>query len=91
MEERDGHIASSVFMDHLENTTAFVVKLAAQLDPYKGRGRNLIFISDRALWLRQQMERTCPQATLILNIYHAMEPIDQAGKTSFGTGQTASD
>ena len=36
------------------------------------------------------MEKACPQATLILDIYHAMEHISQAGKASFGTGQAAS-
>ena len=29
--------------------------------------------------------------TLILDIYHAMEPIGQGGKASLGTGQAASD
>ena len=90
VEERGGHIASSVFVGHLGNAAAFGVKLAAQLDPYKGRGRDLVFISDGALWLRQLMEKACPQATLILDIYHAMEHISQAGKASFGTGQAAS-
>ena len=41
VEERGGHIASSVFVGHLGNAAAFNVKLAAQLDPYKGRGRDL--------------------------------------------------
>ena len=35
------------------------------------------------------MEKACPQATLILDIYHAMQHIGQAGKASFGTGQAA--
>ena len=91
VEERGGHIASSVFVGHLGNAAAFGVKLAAQLDPYKDRGRDLVFISDGALWLRQLMEKACPQATLILDLYHAMEHIGQAGKASFGTGQAASD
>ena len=78
-------------MGHLGNATAFGVKLAAQLNPYRNRGRDLVFISDGTLWLRQLMEKTCPRATLILDIYHAMEPIGQAGKASFGTGQAASD
>ena len=91
VEERGGHIASSVFVGHLGNAAAFGIKLATQLDPYKDRGRDLVFISDGALWLRQLMEKACPQATLILDIYHAMEHISQAGKASFGTGQAASD
>ena len=91
VEERGGHIASSVFVGHLGNAAAFGVKLATQLDPYKGRGRDLVFISDGALWLRQLMEKTYPQATLILDFYHAMEHIGQAGKAGLGTGQAAAD
>ena len=91
VEERGGHIASSVFVGHLGNAAAFGIKLATQLVPYNGRGRDLVFISDGALWLRQLMEKTCPQATLILDLYHAMEHIGQAGKAGLGTGQTASD
>ena len=49
VEERGGHIASSVFVGHLGNAAAFGVKLATQLDPYKDRGRDLVFISDGAL------------------------------------------
>ncbi|TGE11338.1 ISLre2 family transposase [Hymenobacter elongatus] len=90
VEERGGHIASSVFVGHLGNAAAFGVKLAKQLDPYKDRGRDLVFISDGALWLRQLMEKTCPQATLILDIYHAMEHIGSAGKAFLGTGAAAS-
>ena len=88
VEERGGHITSSVFVGHLGNAAAFEVKLATQLAPYKGRGRDLVF-SDGALWLRQLMEKACPQATLILDLHHAMEHIGQAGKAGLGTGQAA--
>lgn len=91
VEERGGHISSSVFVGHLGNAAAFGGKLATQLDPYKGRGRDLVFISDGALWLRQLMEKAYPQATLILDLYHAMEHIGQAGKAGLGTGQAAAD
>ena len=90
VEERGGHIDSSVFVGHLGNATAFGGKLAKQLAPYKDRGRDLVFISDGAIWLRQLMEKICPQATLILDFYHAMEHIGSAGKAFFGTGPAAS-
>ena len=44
VEERGGHITSSVFVGHLGNAAAFGGKLATQLDPYKSRGRDLIFM-----------------------------------------------
>lgn len=90
VEERGGHIASSVFVGHLGTAATFGVKLAAQLAPYESRGRELVFISDGAIWLRQFMEKTCPKATLILDFYHAMEYIGRAGKAGFRTQKAAS-
>ncbi|AWM32342.1 hypothetical protein DDQ68_05765 [Hymenobacter nivis] len=49
VEERGGHIASSVFVGHLGNAAAFGVKLAVQLDSCKGRGRDLVFMRRGAL------------------------------------------
>ena len=37
------------------------------------------------------MEKACPQATLILDLYHAIEHIGQAGKAGLGTEQAAAD
>ena len=90
VEERGGHIAASVFVGHLGDAAAFGVKLAAQLAPYHGRGRDRVFVSDGAVWLRHFMKKTCPQATLILALYHALEHIGQAAKAGFGTAQAAS-
>ena len=36
------------------------------------------------------MEKVCPKATLILDMYHALEYIGQADQAAFGTGKTAS-
>lgn len=91
VDERGGHIESSVFVGHLGTAIEFKVKLEAQLDSYKGRGKDLVFISDGAVWLRQLMEKSYPQATLILDIYHALEHIGEVGKASFGADKAASD
>ncbi|WP_081867932.1 ISLre2 family transposase, partial [Hymenobacter sp. IS2118] len=90
VEERGGHIAASIFVGHLGTAAAFGDKFAAQLAPYKDQGRDLVFISDGAIWLRQFIEKTCPRATLILDFYHAMEHIGQAGKACWGSGKAAS-
>ena len=91
VEERGGHIERSVFVGHLGNSADFGVKLATQLDPYKSYGSDLVFISDGSVWLRQMMEKSYPQATLILDMYHVMEHIGQVGKAAFGAGKVASD
>lgn len=91
VEERGGHIESSVFVSHLGTSTDFAVKLDAQLDLHKALGKDLVFISDGSVWLRQMMEKSYPNATLILDMYHALEHIGEVGKAALGTGKGASD
>jgi hypothetical protein len=91
VEDRGGHIESSVFVAHLGNATEFSAKFEAQLAAYKEQGKDLIFISDGALWLRQMMEKSYPQATLILDLYHALSYIGQAGSEAYGTTQKGVD
>ena len=90
VEERGGRIESSVFVGHLGTAADFGVKLAAQLNAYKARGSDLVFVSDGAIWLGQMMTKSYPDATLILDIYHAMEHIGQVGKAALGVGKAAS-
>ena len=91
VEERGGRIESSVFVGHLGTASDFGVKLAAQLDPHKAHGRDLVFVSDGAVWLGQMMTKSYPEATQILDIFHAMEHISQAGRAFFGVGKAASE
>ncbi len=86
VEDRGGHIESSLFVTHLGSAPDFSRKLRIQLDEYKPLEQELVFISDGAIWLRQLMEQHYPQATLILDFYHAMSYIGQAAMAAFGTG-----
>jgi hypothetical protein len=90
VEERGGHIESSVFVGHLGTSTDFSLKLAGQLDPHKDLGDALVFISDGSVWLRQMMEKSYPQATLILDMYHALEHIGEVGKAALATDKAVS-
>ena len=63
VEDRGGHIESSLFTAHLGNATDFTAKFRPHLDGYKPLGADLVFISDGALWLRQLMTTHYPQAT----------------------------
>lgn len=87
VDERGGHIESSLFVGHVGTSADFSTKFEPQLEPHKALGANLVFISDGAVWLRQMMVKVCPKATLILDFYHAMEHIGEAGKAAFGTGK----
>ena len=91
VDERGGQIESSIFVGHLGTAADFKQKVATQLDPHKFLRENLVFISDGSVWLRQMMESSYPGATLILDVYHALEHIGEAGKAALGAGKSASD
>lgn len=91
VEERGGHIDSSLFVAHLGTAASFTTKFECQLGCHKALGEDLVFISDGSVWLRQMMKNSYPKATLILDMYHALSYVGQAGNAAFGTSKKASD
>lgn len=89
VEERGGHLESSLFTAHLGSAAAFTTKLRGHLDGYQILGPDLVFISDGAIWLRQMMQKHYPQATLILDLYHAMSYVGQIATAAFGSSSKA--
>lgn len=89
VEERGGHITESVFVGHLGTAADFRAKFEIQLASHKWLDNKLVFISDGSVWLRQLMENFCPKATLILDVYHALGHISEAGSGAFGSGNRA--
>ena len=53
------------------------------MDGYKPLGADLIFISDGAVWLRQLMTTHYPQATLVLDFWHAMSYVGRVGTAAY--------
>ena len=80
---RGGHIESSLFTAHLGTAIDFAPKFRAHLDGYKSLGADLIFISDGAVWLRHLMTTHYPQATLVLDFWHAMSYIGTVGTAAY--------
>ena len=91
VEERGGQIESSVFVGHLGTAAEFSIKFETQLAPYIALEEALVFISDGSPWLRLMMEKACPKATLILDMYHALSYIGQVSSAAFGLGKAGSD
>lgn len=89
VEDRGGTITESEFVAHLGSAIDFSAKVAPQLDAYKALGENVVGISDGAIWIRHMMEKSCPNATLILDIYHCLSHVSQAGVGAFGSGKRA--
>jgi hypothetical protein len=87
VEDRGGHITSSLYVAHLGPVEGFRGKVRPHLAAYEGLGANLVFLTDGALWLSELIQSHYPQATLILDFYHLMSYIAQAAKAAFGTTQ----
>lgn len=83
VEDRGGHIESSLYTAHLGGVVDFTAKFRPHVDTYKALGENLVFISDGAIWLRQLMTSYYPEATLILDFYHLMSYIGQVGVAAY--------
>lgn len=89
--DRGGHIESSLFTAHLGTAIEFTPKFRAHLNGYKCLGTDLIFISDGAVWLRQLMNTYYPQATLILDFWHAMSYIGAVGVAAYPNQKSRTD
>lgn len=83
VEGRGGHIGQSVYVAHLGPVAEFRPKFHAQVEAHKTLGTKLVFLSDGAAWLRQSMSESYPQATLILDFYHAMEHLGEVSQEAF--------
>jgi hypothetical protein len=91
VEDRGGRITESEFVAHLGNVTEFSGKVVPVLDRYKALEENVVGISDGAIWIRHLMEKACPKATLILDLYHCLSHVSEAGVAAFGSGHVAMD
>lgn len=91
VEDRGGYIESSLYVTHLGSSSDFTAKLKPHMDRYKRLGSNLVFISDGAIWLRQMMEEHYPDATLILDMYHAMSYVGEVANAAFAKRKKASE
>ena len=89
-EGRGGYIESSLYTTHLGTSDDFITKIKGHMDAYKSLGKNLVFISDGAVWLKQMIEQNYPQATMVLDFYHAMEYIGTIAVAAFGKGNKTS-
>ncbi len=68
-----GWVSNSQYMALLGNSTSFAQSMDRLLANYDQPARRLIFITDGAPWLRDWIEQGYPQATSILDYYHAAE------------------
>jgi hypothetical protein len=71
--ERGGTIKQSEYTAHLGNCHEFAKKMQLSTDKYAALGCLLVFITDGATWMKNWISQRYPNATQILDFYHAIE------------------
>jgi len=78
-----GWIRNSGYEAYLGSSKTFTRRFEQQLDSYSHLNEKLIFITDGALWIKNWIEDAYPQATQILDWYHACEHLCEFAKEYF--------
>ena len=66
-------LKSSLYASHLGSYAAFLEKFEPMVDVFDPLGNRLVFITDGATWIRNWTYDNYPNATHILDYYHACE------------------
>jgi hypothetical protein len=71
--DRGQSVIGSEYVAHLGDSEEFLGKFRSLADSYAHLGDRLVFLSDGAVWIKQAIDKHYPQATQILDFYHAVE------------------
>jgi hypothetical protein len=77
-------VTKSLYVAHLGEHGAFTRKMEAYIDQYK----NKICIADGAKWIWNWIENTYPEATQILDYYHAIEKLSPFAQAQWDCPET---
>jgi hypothetical protein len=77
-------IRDSEYAAHLGNHRDFKTKMARLIDKYEALAKRLVFISDGASWIANWIREEYPQATVILDAFHAEEYLSEFLQAYFG-------
>jgi hypothetical protein len=69
-------LSKSLYVAHLGDKTQFLKKWEPLIDSLEPLNSRLVFITDGAVWMRQWMTESYPNATIILDFYHALEHVN---------------
>ncbi len=76
-------LEESSYSAHLGSHSDFIPKFEASLGTYKRQGKNLVFITDGAVWIQKYLTETFSESMHILDYYHAVEHISDFSKLYF--------
>jgi hypothetical protein len=66
-------MSDSLYVSHLGTHTDFCAKFANIVTPYAPLQARLIFLTDGAVWIKNWIQAQYPDATLIVDYFHAAE------------------
>jgi len=78
-----GWIRQSLYEGYLGGCSVFTDRFERKLDCYEYLKENLVFITDGAVWIKNWLRDAYPQATIILDFYHAYEHLCDFAKEYF--------
>ena len=82
-EGKPSYIRHSQYYAHLGDSNTFTAHMDKLIDRYQLSQKQLIFISDGALWIKNWIEDAFPGAISILDFYHAKEHLYQFIEVTF--------
>jgi hypothetical protein len=83
-------LTQSTYCAHLGSAEDFLPQFEASLGNYKTSPERLVFVTDGGVWIQQYLEQTYPQATHILDYYHAVEHLAEFSRIHFKTAKAGS-
>ena len=81
--DRGQSIGRSSYTAHLGGHEEFCRRFAASTDRFAHLGERLVFLSDGARWIEQWVSERYPEATQILDYYHATEYLHGFARVAF--------
>lgn len=84
MSEKRQEVRQSEYIAHLGSHLDFEQKMELLVDKYEPFGSKLIFISDGAPWIANWIKANYPEATVILDFFHACEYLSEFIEAYFG-------
>ena len=84
-------IRESIYIAHFGNHTDFTTKLEPVIDRFDQLKEWLVFINDGASWIANFIRENYPNATDILDFYHASEYLHEFSKVIFSKKEQAAE
>jgi len=78
-------LSESQYSAHLGSHQDFTPQFEASLGSYKMTPERLVFVRDGAIWIQRYLEQTYPQATHILDYYHAVAHLSAFAQIHFAS------